>query len=195
MAGNPWATCPRCGAPRQGQERFCPRCGLDYWSVPPDSSLSAGQAAPATTPPPPQAVPKGRRPVSGGQVFLIILVLGGIIFVVGRPRGDGDGGSSRTPTPAADQDEDEPNRNLVGRFIEWEAVDDAHGYAYFEIENTGSSAATAECTIRVSNDFGNFGFDVLVGERVPAGDTISGRIPLDVGEGSFQINKGEVTDC
>lgn len=35
-AGTPaqWARCSRCGEPRRNMERFCHRCGLDYWSVP-----------------------------------------------------------------------------------------------------------------------------------------------------------------
>lgn len=97
--------------------------------------------------------------------------------------------------------DDPPNRsgggsaNLVGRFISWEPVDDARGYAYFEIENRGSSSAVAECTIEVSNDFGDFGFDILVGERVGAGDTFTGRIAINVGEGSLLIDSGAVKDC
>ena len=42
---------------------------------------------------------------------------------------------------------------------------------------------------------GNFGFDILVGEPIEAGETISGRIPIDVGEGALLINEGEVEDC
>ena len=95
----------------------------------------------------------------------------------------------------ADRDAAEETSHLTGEFIRWEPVDDARGYAYFSITNHGTSAEVAECTIEVSNDFGNFGFDILVGENVPAGETISGRIPIDVSEGSFLINHGEVTDC
>ena len=39
------------------------------------------------------------------------------------------------------------------------------------------------------------GFDCRVGEDVPAGQTITGRIAINVGEGSFLIDKGTVTDC
>ena len=35
MTASPWTTCSRCGADRTGQERYCPRCGLDYWTVTP----------------------------------------------------------------------------------------------------------------------------------------------------------------
>jgi hypothetical protein len=63
------------------------------------------------------------------------------------------------------------------------------------VTNNGSTTATAECTVRVSNDFGNFGFDFMVGEEVPPGETISGRMALSVGGGSFLIDDGEVTDC
>ncbi len=36
---------------------------------------------------------------------------------------------------------------------------------------------------------------VWVGEDIPAGQTITGRIAINVGEGSFLIDKGTVTDC
>ena len=85
--------------------------------------------------------------------------------------------------------------HLVGTFIKWEPVDEANGYAYISIKNNGSSTATAECTVRVSNDFGNFGFDFMVGEDIPAGETWTGRMALSVGEGSLLINKGIVEDC
>jgi hypothetical protein len=85
--------------------------------------------------------------------------------------------------------------HLTGEFVRWEPVDEQNGYAYFSITSTGSATEVATRTIRVSNDFGNFGFDSLVGEEVGPGHTISGFIPMSVGEGSFLINEGEVTDC
>ena len=33
--GGRWTQCERCGSPRNGEDRFCSKCGLDYWSVPP----------------------------------------------------------------------------------------------------------------------------------------------------------------
>ncbi len=42
----------------------------------------------------------------------------------------------------------------------------------------------AECTVKVSNDFGNFGFDYMAGEELAPRETMSGRMALDVGEGS-----------
>ena len=65
----------------------------------------------------------------------------------------------------------------------------------FSITNSGAETATAKCFIRVQDDFGDFGFDGLVGEEVGPGQTITGRIPISVGTGSFLINHGEVTDC
>jgi hypothetical protein len=182
MAANPWNACPRCGATRQGQERFCPRCGLDYWTVGPEGSVTAANApptaAPATTASNP-APPKKKGPNRAMLILIAVLVgVGILISILNGGSGSGSGSS-----------------NLTGRFIRWEAVDDARGYAYFEVTNRGSQTATAECTIRVRNDFGNSGFDILVGEQVPAGETISGRIALDVGEGSFLIDQGEVTNC
>lgn len=53
----------------------------------------------------------------------------------------------------------------------------------------------AECNVSVSNDFGNFGVDVMTGEYIEPGDTRRFRMLLDVSEGAFLINEGEVTDC
>jgi hypothetical protein len=74
-------------------------------------------------------------------------------------------------------------------------VDDAHGYAFFSVTNSGGVTQTATCTITVQDDFGDFGFDYLVGETVGPGQTITGKIPLSVGKGSFLINRGTVKDC
>lgn len=122
-------------------------------------------------------------------VIVIGIVVALIVFVMTR----GDSSSERTGS-----DPDEPDRvstDIRGEFVRWEPVDDARGYAYFTITNHGDAAATAECSVRVSNDFGNFGFDSLVGERIAAGDTFTGRMAISVSEGSFLINEGEVTDC
>ena len=129
---------------------------------------------------PPLPVPVKAK---GPSLPLILIGVIGVAVIVAAIGGGGD--------------DDPPARssNLVGRFLRWEPVDESSGYAYFEVENRGSSSATATCSIRVSNDFGDFGFDSLVGERVAAGDTLTGRVALDVGEGSFTINKGTVTDC
>lgn len=86
-------------------------------------------------------------------------------------------------------------RNLVGTFGHWEPVDDARGYAYFSVYNGGSKAETAKCTVDVSNDFGNFGFDSLVGENVASGQTLQLKMAISVGSGSRLINKGTVKDC
>jgi hypothetical protein len=119
-----------------------------------------------------------------GFAILAVLLLVGWWFLFGQ----GDDG--------ADQAEEPARPRMTGAFVRWEPVDDARGYAYFTITNRSSTTdGSAECTITVSNDFGNFGVDILTGEPVPAGEMISRRIAMDVDEGSFLINQGEVTDC
>lgn len=120
----------------------------------------------------------------------------GILLVVGLAIAffNGDDEGSGNESRAADT-ADEPNARITGEFVEWQPVDDARGYAVFTITNHGPDDGVAECTIEVSNDFGNFGFDSLVGEPIEAGETINGRIALDVDEGSFLINEGSVKDC
>ena len=120
----------------------------------------------------------------------VLLLIGiAVAFVSGNDEGEA------TPTDRPVQDDDEPNARITGEFLRWEPVDEENGYAYFSITNHGPEDGVAECTIEVRNDFGDFGFDILVGESIEAGETIRSRIPIDVGEGSFLINEGEVTDC
>jgi hypothetical protein len=128
----------------------------------------------------------GDRPTtrpSFGPIILIALVMVAVWWFVYR----GDG--------STEVDDAIQNASLVGRFVSWEPVDDARGYVNFTITNRGSSSATAECRITVTNSFGDFGFDSLVGERIPAGETVRLRMAINVGEGSFLIDEGEVTDC
>jgi hypothetical protein len=80
-------------------------------------------------------------------------------------------------------------------FAGWARVDDAHGYAYVSITNSSTSAATAKCLISAKDDFGDFGFDSLMGEAVGAGQTVQVKIPISVSKGSFLINSREVTGC
>lgn len=115
-----------------------------------------------------------------------LLIIGLLVIGCGAPS------ATRPPTPVPTPRATSP---IVGTFLRWEAVDDKRGYAYFKITNNGTAPATAKCSIRVRNDFGNFGFDSLVGEVVQPSQTITGRIPISVGEGSRLINQGEVTDC
>ena len=84
---------------------------------------------------------------------------------------------------------------MTGAFVRWAPVDDGHGYAYFTITNHGSSPETAKCFVEVSDDFGDFGFDTLIGASVSPGQTISGNIPLSVGKGAFLMNHSNVKDC
>jgi hypothetical protein len=126
-------------------------------------------------------------------LIVALLIIGGLYYgVVGGGRGSGGPSAGSTLAPTA---QPSPAKELVGTFIRWEPVDEANGYAYIEVKNNGTTTATAECTVRVGNDFGNFGFDFMVGEEIPPGETFSGRMALSVGEGSFLINEGEVTDC
>lgn len=166
MAKDKRRPCPNCGEAIMASAKVCRFCGREV---------------------PPLPVPvKAKGPSL--LLFLVgAIVIAGIAAAINGGTGNG----------ATDRDDDPPARssNLVGRFLRWEPVDESSGYAYFEVENRGSSSATATCSIRVSNDFGDFGFDSLVGERVAAGKTLSGRVALDVGEGSFTINEGTVTDC
>jgi hypothetical protein len=126
------------------------------------------------------------------RALMGLLLLVGIVVAVVSGNEDESNGSNATETPS---EAPEPDSRITGTFVRWEPVDDARGYAYFSITNAGPEDGVAKCTIKVSNDFGNFGFDMLVGEPIAVGETIEGRIPLDVGEGSFLINQGEVTNC
>lgn len=191
--------CPRCAAPRTGTLRYCANCAYDF-----GGEATAGQ--PKATPPaaqtPPVPIPDWvqerqatrqapKQPLlrsnSGAGRLLLIgaLAVLGIAWWVSQS--NNAGGAANTPPPAA--------KHLTGAFISWEPVDDAHGYAYFSVTNSGTTTVTATCIVSVSNDFGNFGFDGLAGEPVGPGQTINGKIALSVGEGSYSINKGSVRDC
>jgi hypothetical protein len=85
--------------------------------------------------------------------------------------------------------------HLSGTFIRWEPVDSARGYAYFSVTNNGASEAVAKCMVMVFDEYGNFDFDYLGGQKVRSGATIYGKVELDVGEGSTLPHSGDVTDC
>jgi hypothetical protein len=87
------------------------------------------------------------------------------------------------------------SRSVTGTFVSWDPVDDAHGYAHFTVTNSGGTAEIAKCKIDVRDDFGDFGFDSMTGERIEAGQTKTFRMPLSVGKGSFLMKKGTVRDC
>jgi hypothetical protein len=125
--------------------------------------------------------------IAGTIVLLVAIGLGWQTITAGNKGGSGsDSSGGQTKTEA---------KNLTGSFVNWVPVDDGHGYAYFSVTNNGSESATATCTITVKDDFGDFGFDSLVGELVGAGQTISGKIALSVGKSAALINHGEVNDC
>lgn len=96
------------------------------------------------------------------------------------------------PTAAIPADS---SANITGTFVAWDPVDDSSGYALFTLHNSGTASGVAKCTISVKDDFGDFGFDSLVGETVELGQRVSGKIPINVGKGSFKMNHGEVKDC
>jgi hypothetical protein len=96
------------------------------------------------------------------------------------------------PTAAIPADS---SANITGTSVAWDPVDDSSGYALFTLHNSGTASGVAKCTISVKDDFGDFGFDSLVGETVELGQRVSGKIPINVGKGSFKMNHGEVKDC
>jgi hypothetical protein len=116
----------------------------------------------------------------------ILIVIGAIGYLTGNK---GSGGSSQQADPNGG------GKHLTGTFLRWDPVDEGDGYAYFSITNTGTVTETAECSVSVKDDFGDFGFDSLVGETVGPGQTVTGKLPLSVGKGSFLINSGEVKSC
>ena len=146
-------------------------------SEPTASQIAATSAAPGWVAPADSA-PKKRISKTRFAIiaFLVIIVLGAIGQV-------SKGGQASS------------DKQLSGAFVGWEPVDDANGYADISITNHGTASATAMCKVNVSDDFGDFGFDQLVGEEVGAGQTFTGRIPISVGKGSYLINKGTVTEC
>lgn len=155
----------------------------------PGSSSAQVSAAPSTVVPNAQWTAPDRRNrnnrVIGIGIFVVLVVA---LAIAGSGHPDS---SPNAAAPAATS----AAKHLTGKFLSWQAVDDAHGYAFFSITNSGTTTETATCTISVEDDFGDFGFDALVGEPVGPGKTISGNIPLSVGKGSFLINRGEVKDC
>ena len=136
----------------------------------------------------PAAPGKSGNSIATGAIALVVLAI--VVWVAfGNDKGPSSGGDSPAETTAA--------KHLSGTFVSWSPVDEGDGYAYFTVTNNGTSTETAMCTIQVEDDFGDFrqGFDSLVGEAVGPGKTISGKVALSVGKGSFLINRGEVTDC
>lgn len=129
----------------------------------------------------PDPVPRDDRPGPMAYVITAALTVGIVWFLFFRGGGV--------------EPESEPESELVGEFVRWEAVDDARGWAFFTVTNEGGSPAEATCSVSVFNDFGNFGVNIMSGERVGAGATISRRIAIDVDEGAFSVDEGEVTDC
>ena len=151
------------------------------WAIPASAPVAVA-GSPAQPAAPKKGVGRGRMLGLGlGGIFIIA-------YAVNLANKGGSGGAPAAQPPAA-------GKHLTGTFLSWTAVDDAHGYAYFSVTNSGSVTETAECTIDVRDDFGDFGFDSLVGESVGPGATVSGKMALNVGKGAFLINKGSVKDC
>lgn len=86
--------------------------------------------------------------------------------------------------------------NIRPEFVRWEPIDASRGYAYISLVNEGSSAGTAKCVVEVKSDFGDIGFDILVGIDLAPGERWDGRVPLTVsGDGAFLVTLGSVRDC
>ena len=185
------STCGRCGKALSPAWRGkCNHCGASYAQFPPVGA--GGAVAPQVAlPPPASAIPP---PASKRKLVLVFLGILAVLVVVGAAFGS-RGGKGAAPTSRPATTIAPVAKQLVGTFVEWVPVDEANGYAYITIKNNGTTTVTAECTVSVRNEFGNFGFDSLVGEEIAPGETFSGRMAISVSEGSFLINEGEVKDC
>jgi hypothetical protein len=47
----------------------------------------------------------------------------------------------------------------------------------------------------VTNDLGALGFAALSGEDVPPNATVTVRIEINIGNGSYRVTGGTMTDC
>jgi hypothetical protein len=71
-ASNPSSSCPRCGAPRVAQGRFCRQCGLDMASTQPGGTRPTGPSSPSAAP----ASPRGLSCwLQAGCLLPVVLVL------------------------------------------------------------------------------------------------------------------------
>lgn len=85
-----------------------------------------------------------RRPNALGCLALIALA---VVAWVAFSAGNSGRSDSSTPPPAAPAEVS----HLTGTFLRWEPVDEANGYAYFSITNSGATTEIAECKISVKN--------------------------------------------
>ena len=179
------AFCSKCGAALAPAAAFCSKCGAPV-SGPPSPAVTP-PASPGWSAAPPAVKPakKNRNTAVGCVVVIIVLV------AIGAAVGSNKSGSSGSGSSGSGSG----GAHLSGTFIQWVPVDEGHGYAYFSVTNSGTASATAKCTISVKDDFGDFGFDMLVGETVGPGQTITGKMAIGVGKGSLLINSGDVKDC
>ena len=115
----------------------------------------------SAAPPLLNASPPVAKKQSNALGCLALIALAVVVWLA-FSRGNSGSSADTTPPPAAAPEVS----HLTGEFVRWEPVDEQNGYAHFSITNTGSATEVATCTISVSNDFGNFGFDSLVGEEV-----------------------------
>ncbi len=112
---------------------------------------------------------------AAGIGCLIIIIIVVLIAIFGH--GSGSGGS-------------------VTGTATWLPVDTAHGYALVTLTNSGSEDATATCTVEATTDFGDMGFDSMVGENIPAGQTVTAKFPLTIqNESAFKVTSVTVKDC
>jgi hypothetical protein len=117
---------------------------------------------------------------------VVLVAAMAVLLFVGTAFGTSKGAGS-TPGAAA-------AGGFSGVFGSWTPVDAGHGYARFAVTNHGTTSATAKCTVEVRDDFGNLGWDSLVGETIPAGQTKTLRMAISF-EGALRVTKGTVKDC
>jgi hypothetical protein len=176
----------RCAAIKDGQQCNLVSGHAGQHQLPADPGWAPAPASPVA--------PAGKATKKTNKAGIGCLAVIGLLVVFAY-LGGSKGGSNTSPGGGGAPAAAPASKHLTGAFLSWTAVDDSHGYAFFTVTNSGTATETAECSISVEDDFGDFGFDKLVGEAVGPGKTISGKIPLSVGKGSFLINRGEVTDC
>jgi hypothetical protein len=152
---------------------FCPMCGkpspggaVHDYHIPGKTASRGGSATTA-------AKKKQGNPLVGLIALVVLAALGWSVC-----NGALGGGS-----------------DITGRYVGWVPVDAGHGYALISVTNTGDSTETAKCTVEVTDDFGDAGWDVL-DQPIDAGQTFRGRVPLTVqNNGAYKIDHGEVKDC
>jgi hypothetical protein len=85
--------------------------------------------------------------------------------------------------------------SVSGTVDQWLPVDAGHGYALVTFTNDGTDTATVTCTVEVSDDFGDRGWDYIDITLAP-GESQKGRVALTVqSDGAYKVNGGVVKEC